>query len=79
MVTKFSATHGVESLAKDLVAQLHDAARLAARARGRERPLPGEHDRRQAQVKDTDLKAFGRASRRRRADAEHPADGERLG
>ena len=45
MVTKFSATHGVESLAKDLVATYMGAAGLAARARGRERPLPGQHHR----------------------------------
>ena len=61
MVTKFSATHGVESLAKDLVATFmaRPASQLAlAAANGRfpANTVAG------AQVKDPDLKAFGRAS-----------------
>ena len=78
MVTKFSATHGVESLAKDLVAHLHGAAGLAARAGGGERPLPGEHDRCGA-GQGRRPEGVRQRVRRRRADAEHPADGQRLG
>jgi maltose-binding protein MalE len=61
MVTKFSAAHGVESLAKDLVASYmaRPASQLAlAAANGRfpANKVAG------AQVKDPDLKAFGAAS-----------------
>jgi maltose-binding protein MalE len=61
MVTKFSAAHGVESLAKDLVASYmaRPASQLAlAAANGRfpANTLAGK------QVKDPDLKAFGAAS-----------------
>ncbi|MGH3065515.1 MAG: sugar ABC transporter substrate-binding protein [Gaiellaceae bacterium] len=61
MVTKFSAAHGVESLAKDLVAtyMARPASQLAlAAANGRfpANTVAG------AQVKDADLKAFGKAS-----------------
>jgi maltose-binding protein MalE len=61
MVTKFSSTHGVESLAKDLVAtyMARPASQLAlAAANGR---FPANTTA-AAQVKDPDLKAFGRAS-----------------
>jgi arabinogalactan oligomer / maltooligosaccharide transport system substrate-binding protein len=61
MVTKFSSTHGVESLAKDLVAtyMARPASQLAlAAANGR---FPANTTA-AAQVKDADLKAFGRAS-----------------
>jgi arabinogalactan oligomer/maltooligosaccharide transport system substrate-binding protein len=61
MVTKFSSTHGVESLAKDLVAtyMARPASQLAlAAANGR---FPANKAA-AAQVKDADLKAFGRAS-----------------
>jgi maltose-binding protein MalE len=61
MVTKFSAAHGVESLAKDLVASYmgRPASQLAlAAANGRypANTLAGK------QVKDADLQAFGKAS-----------------
>ena len=61
MVTKFSAPHGVESLAKDLVANymMRPASQLAlAAANGRfpANTVAG------AQVKDKDLQAFGKAS-----------------
>ena len=78
MVTKFSSTHGVESLAKDLVAtyMARPASQLAlAAANGR---FPANTTA-AAQVKDADLKAFGAASVGGVPDAEHPADGERLG
>jgi arabinogalactan oligomer / maltooligosaccharide transport system substrate-binding protein len=61
MVTKFSSTHGVESLAKDLVGtyMARPASQLAlAAANGR---FPANTTA-AAQVKDADLKAFGRAS-----------------
>jgi len=61
MVTKFSAPHGVESLAKDLVANymMQPSAQLAlASANGR---FPANL-KAAAQVKDKDLKAFGKAS-----------------
>jgi maltose-binding protein MalE len=61
MVTKFSATHGVESLAKDLVASymMGPAPQLAlAAANGR---FPANTTAAK-QVKDADLKAFGAAS-----------------
>ena len=61
MVTKFSSAHGVESLAKDLVATYmgRPASQLAlAAANGR---FPANTTA-AAQVKDPDLKAFGRAS-----------------
>ena len=61
MVTKFSSTHGVESLAKDLVAtyMARPASQLAlAAANGR---FPANTTA-AAQVKDPDLRAFGRAS-----------------
>ena len=61
MVTKFSVAHGVESLAKDLVATYmgRPASQLAlAAANGRfpANTVAGN------QVKDADLKAFGKAS-----------------
>jgi maltose-binding protein MalE len=61
MVTKHAAPHGVESLAKDLVANymMQPSAQLAvALANGR---FPANVKAR-AQVTDTDLKAFGKAS-----------------
>jgi arabinogalactan oligomer / maltooligosaccharide transport system substrate-binding protein len=61
MVTKFSATHGVESLAKDLVAtyMARPASQLALAAANGRFPANTTAG---AQVKDADLKAFGRAS-----------------
>jgi maltose-binding protein MalE len=61
MVTKFSATHGVESLAKDLVAtyMARPASQLALAAANGRFPANTTAG---AQVKDPDLKAFGRAS-----------------
>ena len=61
MVTKFAAAHGVESLAKDLVASymMRPASQLAlALANGRfpANVVAGK------QVKDADLRAFGKAS-----------------
>jgi maltose-binding protein MalE len=61
MVTKFASAHGVESLAKDLVASYmaRPASQLAlAAANGR---FPANTTA-AAQVKDADLKAFGKAS-----------------
>ncbi|HEY4621458.1 MAG TPA: hypothetical protein VIG93_07120, partial [Gaiellaceae bacterium] len=61
MVTKFSAAHGVESLAKDLVANsmMRPASQLSlglANGRFPASTVAG------SQVKDKDLKAFGKAS-----------------
>ena len=73
MVTKFAATHDVESLAKDLVSSymMQSGAQLElALANGR---FPANLTAGK-QVKDPQLKAFGAASDRRRPDAEHPAD-----
>jgi maltose-binding protein MalE len=61
MVTKFSAAHGVESLAKDLVASYmgRPASQLALAAANGRFPANTAAG---AQVKDADLKAFGKAS-----------------
>ena len=61
MVTKFSATHGVESLAKDLVASYmgRPASQLALAAANGRFPANTTAG---AQVKDADLKSFGKAS-----------------
>jgi arabinogalactan oligomer / maltooligosaccharide transport system substrate-binding protein len=61
MVTKFSSTHGVESLAKDLVATFmaRPASQLALAAANGRFPANTTAG---AQVNDPDLKAFGRAS-----------------
>jgi arabinogalactan oligomer / maltooligosaccharide transport system substrate-binding protein len=61
MVTKFSSTHGVESLAKDLVGSYmaRPASQLALAAANGRFPANMAAG---AQVKDADLKAFGRAS-----------------
>ena len=61
MVTKFSSTHGVESLAKDLVASYmaRPASQLALAAANGRFPANTTAG---AQVKDADLKAFGKAS-----------------
>ena len=77
MVTKYASAHGVESLAKDLVANymMQPAAQTTLALANDRSPA---NLKALAQVKDKDLKAFGAASRRRRADAQHPADGERL-
>ena len=78
MVTKFAATHGVESLAKDLVANYMmqpGRSSTLALANGR---FPANLNAGK-QVKDAYLKALRRRERRRRADAEHPADELRLG
>ena len=61
MVTKYSSAHGVESLAKDLVANymMQPAAQLALATANDRSPA---NLRALAQVKDKDLKAFGAAS-----------------
>lgn len=61
MVTKFAATHGVESLAKDLVASYmaRPASQLALAAANGRFPASVAAGK---QVKDPDLKAFGAAS-----------------
>jgi maltose-binding protein MalE len=89
MVTKFSAAHGVESLAKDLVAsymtrpasQLALAAangRFPARAGGCPRPLPREH-RGGCTGEGCRPQGLRQSLGGWRANAEHPADGKRLG
>ena len=77
MVTKYSTAHGVESLAKDLVANymMQPAAQLTLALANDRSPA---NLKALAQVKDKDLKAFGAASSGGVPDAEHPADGERL-
>jgi arabinogalactan oligomer / maltooligosaccharide transport system substrate-binding protein len=61
MVTKYASSHGVESLAKDLVANymMQPAAQLRLAAANDRYPA---NTRAAAQVKDKDLKAYGRAS-----------------
>ena len=61
MVTKYSSAHGVESLAKDLVANymMQPSAQLALATANDRFPA---NIRAGAQVKDKDLKAFGKAS-----------------
>lgn len=61
MVTKFSAAHGVESLAKDLVANymMQPSAQLALALANDRFPANLKAG---AQVKDKDLQAFGKAS-----------------
>jgi arabinogalactan oligomer / maltooligosaccharide transport system substrate-binding protein len=61
MVTKFAAAHGVESLAKDLVASYmgRPASQIALAAANGRFPANTTAG---AQVKDADLKAFGKAS-----------------
>lgn len=61
MVTKFSAAHGVESLAKDLVANymMQPPAQLALALANDRFPANLKAG---AQVKDKDLQAFGKAS-----------------
>jgi arabinogalactan oligomer / maltooligosaccharide transport system substrate-binding protein len=61
MVTKYSSAHGVESLAKDLVANymMQPAAQLALATANDRSPA---NLRALAQIKDKDLKAFGAAS-----------------
>ncbi len=61
MVTKFSAAHGVESLAKDLVANymMQPAPQVALALANDRFPANLKAG---AQVKDKDLKAFGKAS-----------------
>ena len=54
--------------------QLHDGRGRAGHPRRGERPLPGQHRRRQARH-EREPEAVRRRQRRRRADAEHPADG----
>ena len=77
MVTKFSSVHGVESLAKDLVANymMRPASQLTLAAANQRFPanlVAG------TQVKDKDLRAVRQGVGRWRPDAEHPADGKRL-
>ena len=78
MVTKFAATHNVESLAKDLVSNYMMQTGPQLELGALQHPLPGEPQRRQA--------GQGRAAQGVRpcqhrwgADAEHPADELRLG
>ncbi len=80
MVTKFAATHGVESAAKDLVAELLRCRRASqARARSCQRPLPGQHGRGgEARRQGSRVKALRQGEQGRRPDAEHPADVVRL-
>jgi maltose-binding protein MalE len=61
MVTKYSSAHGVESLAKDLVANymMQPAAQLTLATANDRSPA---NLRALAQIKDKDLKAFGAAS-----------------
>ncbi len=61
MVTKYSAPHGVESLAKDLVANymMQPSAQLALALANDRFPANTKAG---AQVKDADLRAFGKAS-----------------
>ena len=61
MVTKFSAVHGVESLAKDLVANymMRPASQLTLAAANQRFPANMVAG---TQVKDKDLRAFGKAS-----------------
>jgi len=61
MVTKYSSAHGVESLAKDLVANymMQPAAQLALATANDRSPA---NLRALTQIKDKDLKAFGAAS-----------------
>jgi maltose-binding protein MalE len=61
MVTKFAGAHGVESLAKDLVANymMQPASQLRLAAANDRYPA---NTRAAAQVRDKDLKAFGAAS-----------------
>jgi maltose-binding protein MalE len=61
MVTKFSSAHGVESLAKDLVANYMMQPSAQLRLAGANDRFPA-NTRAGAQVKDKDLKAFGNAS-----------------
>ena len=58
--------------------QLHHVAGVAARTRGCERPLPGEHGGRAAGPRRRAVPVRG-GRNRWRPDAEHPADVERLG
>ena len=77
MVTKFSQTHGVESAAKDLVASYMIERVLAGRPGRGERPVPGQH-RRGQDGHEREPAAVRHRQQGRRADAEHPADGQRL-
>jgi maltose-binding protein MalE len=61
MVTKFAGTHGVESLAKDLVANYMMQPSAQLRLAGANDRYPA-NTRAAAQVRDKDLKAFGAAS-----------------
>ena len=78
MVTRYANTHGVATLAKDLVASyimLPASQRALAAANGRypANTVAGK------QVNNPVLAQFGRGRRGRRSDAEHPADVERVG
>ena len=78
MVTRFANSHGVATLAEGPRRELHHAARLAAGARGGQRPVPREHGGRQAseQPRSGAVRSRGCGWR---SDAEHPADVERVG
>ncbi len=77
MVTKYSTAHGVESLAKDLVANYMMQPAAQTDARARERPVAREPEgTRAGQGQGPEGLRCG--LRRRRADAQYPADGERL-
>ena len=77
MVTKYASVHGVDALAQDLVANYISRSDRAARARARERPLPGEH-RRGQEGQRPGPRAVRQGRRGRRPDAEHPPDEQRL-
>ena len=78
MVTKFAATHNVESLAKDLVSNymMQTGPQLELALSNTRYPANLDAGK---QVKDPQLKAFGAREHGRRPDAEHPADELRLG
>ena len=78
MVTKFAATHNVESLAKDLVSNYMMQSGPQLELAAREQPLSGKSQRRQA-GQGRGAQGLRRRKRRRCADAEHPADELRLG
>ncbi len=77
MITKYASQHGVGALAQDFVTQLSDEAGEPARAGEGGWPLSGEHHRRQGRPRQGPGRVRPR-QHRRRADAEHPADGKRL-
>ncbi len=72
MVTKFAATHGVDSAAKDLVMNFFATPCAQTQLAAADGRAPGEH---QGEGRSTPMLAqFGNASQGRRPDAEHPPD-----